>query len=150
MATYQFFRRKAEKLCDDYMDYVEKAEAAHRRGMTRTAENYRAEARKIYDEVKKEHKIAAENIFQHNNRYRKPEEVDLHGLHMDEAEEKVRKFLHGHRNYEGILTIITGMGNHSEGRIGKVKERILDFFENSSYTFRVPKYNKGTIEVKMG
>lgn len=72
-------------------------------------------------------KEAADVIFRENNRNRPENEVDLHGLFVAEALDKLDNCLQEakRKNLSGMI-IIVGKGNHSQDRIAKLKPAVAE------------------------
>ena len=67
--------------------------------------------------MKKYNRQAAELVFQEKNADRPADEIDLHGLFVKEATEKVDEALKRcQHNGQDHLTIIVGKGLHSPGK----------------------------------
>ncbi len=66
---------------------------------------------------------AAARIFEHKQQGLRPDEVDLHGLHVEEAKEYLTQRLAGEAG--GYLVVIYGQGHHSKDHKTHVKPAVL-------------------------
>ena len=151
MATefYHRSRAPAEEYARQYEQLKERAEKARGQGLRRLEENLCNQAEKMYRLMRDEHDKAAATIFQENNSRRAYHEIDLHDLHVNEAETKLIQFLRSRRSYRGTISIITGQGNNSRGGVCFIQSRVIRFLETNKYSFHIPSHNRGRIEVTM-
>ena len=86
-------------------------------------------------QLEAEEKAAAQRIFKRKNTGYGLEQMDLHGLHLDEAMEKVRERL---RRLEAgdvaSVELITGAGHHSEGNKAKLKPAVEALLQQKAST----------------
>ena len=86
-------------------------------------------------ELEEEQKAAAQRIFKRKNTGYGLEQMDLHGLHLDEAMERVRERL---KKLEAgdvaSVEIITGAGHHSEGNKARIKPAVEALLKERSST----------------
>ncbi|CAF0953344.1 unnamed protein product [Adineta steineri] len=82
----------------------------------------------LYKQMEEKNQQAATLIFEHFNRDRSYNVIDLHGLYVNEALESLEHRLAMCRS-ENILelTVITGMGNNSPNKIAKIKPQVEKF-----------------------
>ena len=82
--------------------------------------------------------------------------LDLHGYRLNEAQDKVKKFLkerEDNNKMEGatqipLVYIITGQGHHSpNGPV--IKPWVEDYLQNNGYTFEYVQGNPGMIKVNL-
>ena len=83
-------------------------------------------------------------------------QIDLHGLHAQEAKEKVKEFLEkAEKDYKSWITrgeryvyIITGRGKHSENHYPVLKNVATDILNESGFSYKVQAYG-GMLEVDL-
>ncbi|GJE90111.1 hypothetical protein PsYK624_062340 [Phanerochaete sordida] len=95
---------------------------------------------------------AAELIFDTNNRDRTPGEVDVHGLHVQEAIKCAKPAVEEAKaRGQSELRIIVGKGLHSEGREAKLKPAILKFLQEQqpAGAVKLDPSNSGVIIVNL-
>ena len=111
-------RDEAFILLDEAQHKREKAAYHARKKDGLVAQHYAIEADRLREEAQRKQKKAAEIIFQNNNdKYRGKSVVDLHGLHVNEALQKLKNEIAHCKSKE--LQIITGRGKGSANRIRK-------------------------------
>ncbi|KAI7853776.1 hypothetical protein BDC45DRAFT_510074 [Circinella umbellata] len=103
------------------------------------------------DRMKKYNKQAADLIFQEKNAGRPADEIDLHGLFVKEATEKVdealRRCQHSGQDH---LIIIVGKGLHSPGQIAKLKPAIGEMIKKYNVRCTPDRPNPGCLYVEFG
>ncbi len=92
---------------------------------------------------------AADAIFAMKNARVKPEEIDLHGLHVEEAlvktEERLARDLASGRG--GVLVVIYGAGNHSLGNKQLLKPAVEKLLRDKGVQFTLDTPNHGCCSV---
>ena len=103
----------------------------------------------IHRERKEEEKQKAEAaIFEKNNKFRRFNVLDLHGLFVEEAIHRLKQFLAKHEMLRTrTVTVITGRGLHSRDGVPKIKPRIIDHIRNTVNCYY--RENSGDIEIRM-
>ncbi|CEG85020.1 hypothetical protein RMATCC62417_18755 [Rhizopus microsporus] len=105
-----------------------------------------------HDERMKEfNRQAAEYIYAKKNQGRPPNEIDLHGLFVTEASEKVEQAIQ-HCQSAGMdhLVIIVGKGLHSPGQIAKLKPAIIELVRKYNVSCQPNIPNPGCLYVEFG
>ncbi|ORZ15974.1 hypothetical protein BCR42DRAFT_416235 [Absidia repens] len=105
-----------------------------------------------HDELMKQYnKQAADLVYAQKNENRPPTEIDLHGLFVQEASQRVDEALRRceRENYDHLV-IIVGKGLHSPGHIAKLKPAIIDLVQRYQVqcTPNVP--NPGCLYIEFG
>jgi DNA-nicking Smr family endonuclease len=91
---------------------------------------------------------AAMYVFRANNASCQPDELDLHGLHVDEAKFFTeQRIMACKERREDHLHIIVGKGNHSVNHIQKLKPAIEDLCRRYGFEYST-EHNEGRILVK--
>ena len=80
---------------------------------------------RLYQQANERNRQAAQLFFEHFNRDRAKDVIDLHGLYVAEALEYLQRKIDQCRS-EKIqqVTVITGIGNNSPDNIAKIKPEV--------------------------
>ncbi|KAI8987677.1 hypothetical protein BDF20DRAFT_814986 [Mycotypha africana] len=101
--------------------------------------------------MKKYNKQAADHIFAVKNQGRPANEIDLHGLFVKEASDKVEEAIqHCQQIGAKDLIIIVGKGLHSPGQIAKLKPAIIELVKKYKVTCQPNIPNPGCLYVEFG
>ena len=97
------------------------------------------EANRLRDEYEKAGREAAETIFKIKNQGYGVNQMDLHGLFVEDAErfvlERLKKTREAIKNKVFALEIITGAGHHSENNTAKIKPAIEKILREQGFVF---------------
>ena len=113
----------------------------------------KAKAKELSEEGKKHgammeqyNREAADAFFAAHNQGRDDYTIDLHGLHVDEAIERL-KMRFAKIGKSGNLVIIWGAGNHSEGGVRKIKPAVVELLtmEKMKFTDDTPNHGCCTV-----
>ena len=138
--------------------YEEQLEEAHRyrrlalRKLDQHTELFRqklrAEARRAKQQGYDYHTKASELFFALHNTDEALASgtIDLHYLTKIEAWSKTAEFL---KNNTGIISVVTGRGNHSQHNKAIIREHIIDNLIRFGYVYRLASNNKGVIEINL-
>lgn len=90
-----------------------------------------------------------DKIVQVNSNYKglNSKTLDVHGLHRDEVECAVGKFLEVKKGIKEWLTIIVGKGLHSSGGKAVLKTSVLNLLDKNGLCHYIPQDNVGEIQV---
>lgn len=78
------------------------------------------------------------------------DEIDLHGLFVEEAVEIVRARMQEERRRGGKgLWVIVGKGNHSEGGVAKLKPAVEKFCREEGLVVSVDPRNEGRVWIAL-
>lgn len=113
----------------------------------------KAKAKQLSEEGKKHgaqmeqlNKQAADAFFAAHNQGRDDYTIDLHGLYVEEALERLnRRFDKIGR--KGTLVIIWGAGNHSEGGVRKIKPAVVEVLNKGGWKYEDDTPNHGCCTV---
>lgn len=120
-------RQEARALKTEAWEYSQKSRDAWQRGDKKQAAEYKAERLELEKRAALLNDKAADQIFRHTNAGRGKNEMDLHGLYVNEALEYVeRRIEEARRKKRNHLVIITGRGNNSRGGIAKLKPSVME------------------------
>lgn len=85
------------------------------------------------------------------NQGRPSNEIDLHGLFVKEASQKVEEAIQRcQRNGEDHLVIIVGKGLHSPGQIAKLKPAIIELVKKYNVSCQPNIPNPGCLYIEFG
>lgn len=146
--TEAFLHRSKQQEC------FRKAAEAYRRGMKEVATFYAQQGHLHGVKVKEANHLAALQIFNRVNESLLPENVlDLHGLHVDEAIDRMCRILrekgeeYKRTGGKPYLSVITGRGNHSQGGVARIKPAVIDYLTSHNFGFKEVK--AGCIQVML-
>ncbi|BFZ58097.1 hypothetical protein PYCC9005_005156 [Savitreella phatthalungensis] len=126
---------------------IEASKAAYARGDGALAKAKSEEAASHGRQMQMHNEAAALYVFRANNAGCAADEIDLHGLHVDEAkvyvEQRVVACMSRGDNH---LHIIVGKGIHSAGHIQKLKPAIEELCRQHNFQYRT-EHNEGRIYV---
>ncbi|XP_048450754.1 NEDD4-binding protein 2-like, partial [Rhincodon typus] len=92
------------------------------------------------EKMKEANHRAAVKILKQVNVSLLPQNVlDLHGLHVEEAQYHLEKVLfekideYQRKGGKSYLTVITGRGSHSQGGIARIKPAVIDYLKSHNF-----------------
>lgn len=145
---FQRLRQFASDELQRAHDLREQAHHAHQSGDITQAKELSALARKYSTSGAKYNEEAARYAFSEANRDVARDEINLHGLYVNEAlaclEARIRRSVAQRQNY---LQIIVGKGNHSKDNIAKIKPAVESYCDRRNLEYRVMPENTGIIVV---
>ncbi|CAN8063113.1 unnamed protein product [Agarophyton chilense] len=109
---YEELRAEAAEQASIRNKYFDRAAAAFKRNDGATAKKMGALGREANERMKELHRKAANAIFATRNPPHVHDVIDLHGLHVNEAIERLPSALEGKK---GRVRILTGTGHHTKG-----------------------------------
>ena len=121
-AQYKNLRAQAQEAMDKYHSLSQKSQNAYKQGDKVEAKNLSEQSKKFMIQGQKYNEEAANYVFQQNNLDSSQEELDLHGLFVDEAEWIMKRRIYmAVQNREPIIKVIVGKGLHSANHTAKLK-----------------------------
>lgn len=121
-------RRKADQLRCKAEEASKQSQWEYQFGSKSEAKNLSNEKKALYNQMNQKRRQAANLIFEHFNRNRPADVIDLHGLYVAEALEYLQRKIDDCRAKNiSKLEVITGMGNHSTDNIAKIKPKVEEF-----------------------
>lgn len=113
----------------------------------------KAKAKQLSEEGKKHgalmeqyNKQAADAFFAAHNQGRDDYTIDLHGLYVEEALERLNQRF-DKIGRKGTLVIIWGAGNHSEGGVRKIKPAVVEVLNKGGWKYEDDTPNHGCCTV---
>ncbi|KAJ7326680.1 hypothetical protein JRQ81_016439 [Phrynocephalus forsythii] len=151
---YDDFRAEAFLHHQHRQECLRKAGEAYHKGMKPVAAFYVQQGRFHEQKMKEANRDAAVQIFEKVNASKLPENlVDLHGLHVDEALDHLGRVLQekteecSQAGGKPYLYVITGRGNHSQGRVARIKPAVMRYL--TSHKFRYTEIKPGCLKVML-
>ncbi|XP_067945378.1 NEDD4-binding protein 2-like [Watersipora subatra] len=148
-ADYVDYRAEANLHMKQRKEFLEKAALANSKRKFPVGSYYAEQAELHYQKYREANLAAATQIFNHSNASRNKEEVDLHGLHADEAVQVVSEIIKTLRN-EGTrkyVNVITGRGNRSKNGVSRIKQAVENFLIRNKICYRME--NPGMMKVTL-
>jgi DNA-nicking Smr family endonuclease len=146
---HQILREKANEQAGIMKQCFNDSQMAFKSGEKQKAKELSDKGKKAKAEMERFNRSAADAIFKSNNaKVTEPNTIDLHGLHVDEAIEKVEETIERYKAEKKThLVIIVGVGNHSQNHQAKLKPAINSLVAKLNVSFTPNKPNPGCIFV---
>ncbi|XP_078402666.1 NEDD4-binding protein 2 [Cetorhinus maximus] len=151
---YEDFRAEAVLHRRKQQECFSKAAEAHRRGMKPVATFYAQQGHLHGEKMKEANYRAAAKILKRVNVSLLPQNVlDLHGLHVEEAQYHLEKVLlekineYQRKGGKPYLSVITGRGSHSQGGVARIKPAVIDYLKSHNFRFTEPQ--QGVVKIKL-
>lgn len=149
-AHYTALRNQARKIGDQAHSCFARSQAAFQRGDGQEAHELSVEGKRLMQEKDRVDDEAEEWIYRQNNLDSPPGTIDLHGLYVKEAIERVDTALdQAKRNDEDELRIIVGKGIHSQGHVAKIKPAVERMMVKYNLSAHVDPHNTGVLIVDL-
>lgn len=124
----------------------EKSQQEFKTGDKAKAKELSEEGKKHDELMKQYNKEAADAFFAAHNQGRDNMTIDLHGLYVEEAMERLKARIET-IGRKGTFVIIWGAGNHSEGGVRKIKPAVVDYLNGEKFQFDDDTPNHGCCTV---
>ncbi|KAI9313647.1 hypothetical protein BX666DRAFT_1978639 [Dichotomocladium elegans] len=148
---YDRLRELAKHEAEQRNACYERSKAAYQAGDGAEAKSLSVQGHKHDEAMKRYNQQAADLVFEEKNRGRSPYEIDLHGLFVKEAAEKVDEALRRcQKDGQDHLIIIVGKGLHSPGQIAKLKPAIVEMVKKYNVSCQPNIPNPGCLYVEFG
>ncbi|KAI8344431.1 hypothetical protein BC941DRAFT_387036 [Chlamydoabsidia padenii] len=148
---YSQLRAMAHEEAEKRNACYQRSQEAYHNGDGALAKEISNEGHRHDDLMKQYNKKAANLVYAQKNDHRPPTEIDLHGLFVQEASERVDAALRRcEMEHHDHLVIIVGKGLHSPGQIAKLKPAIIELVQKYQVqcTPNVP--NPGCLYIEFG
>lgn len=127
----------------------QKSQRCYNSGNKALAKTFSNEGKRYQYQMERKNKEAAEIIFARNNSHRSTDKIDLHGLFVNEAIEKLKdRISTAKRNGKKQLVVIVGKGNNSPNG-PKIKPAVNEFARANRIPFRSDFPNPGCILLEL-
>ncbi|KAF9812539.1 hypothetical protein IEO21_06129 [Rhodonia placenta] len=145
----QALRDLARESGDLQRVYARRSRACARRdrGLAREfTKAAKAHARK----VKRYNARAAKWVYAENNKRRRSNTVDLHGLYVAEALEYAQRAIGAARESgQAKLSLIVGQGQHSENGVAKIKPALEEWLQKRGTAYKPDERNPGRLVITL-
>ncbi|XP_028938999.1 NEDD4-binding protein 2 isoform X2 [Ornithorhynchus anatinus] len=140
--AYDDYRAEAFLHQQKRVECLNKAREAFCMGMRNVATFYAQQGHLHEQKMKEANHLAAVEIFEKVNASLLPQNaLDLHGLHVPEAihhmsrilQQKTEEYRQG--GGKPYLSVITGRGSHSLGRVARIKPAVIQYLTNHGFRF---------------
>eukprot|EP00727_Mastigamoeba_balamuthi_P006005 m51a1_g2023 hypothetical protein (720) ;mRNA; r:1292167-1294468 len=115
---YEKERREAQTLMEMRNMTFSRATASYLSGDKAAAHKLSQRAREIDSQIWDLHRLARERILAERNKRLQPGQLDLHGLHVDEAVDILEEIAQQPRQSPVPMVVVTGIGRHNEAASG--------------------------------
>ncbi|KAI7863522.1 hypothetical protein BDF14DRAFT_1704099, partial [Spinellus fusiger] len=152
-AEYTRLRDLAHQEAEKRNDCYHRSQVAYQSGDGAEAKQLSNKGHQHDEAMKKYNNSAADLIYHEKNKNRPANEIDLHGLFVQEASCRVEQAMKRcEQERMDHLTIIVGKGLHSagEGNIAKLKPAILDLVKRYNVHVEPNHPNPGCLYVEFG
>ncbi|KAI9485738.1 MAG: hypothetical protein EXX96DRAFT_476137 [Benjaminiella poitrasii] len=149
--VYSDLRQKAHEEAEKRNRYYDQSQQAYQNGDGAEAKELSNKGH-YHDKLMKQYnEQAADHIYAVRNQGRPTNEIDLHGLFVKEASEKVEQAIQRcQASGQSDLVIIVGKGLHSPGQIAKLKPAIIDLVKRYNVSCQPNIPNPGCLYVEFG
>ncbi|KAG2378844.1 hypothetical protein C9374_007992 [Naegleria lovaniensis] len=128
MKLFKELEKKIKEQSDLMSKCFEEASKAFERGEKALASQLSEEGKRAQELMKQYQNESAQTMFDHLNKDKSQDEIDLHGQYVDFAmkflKERIEQLKQDQKNE---LTIIYGAGNHSDENGPKIKPAVLKY-----------------------
>lgn len=146
---YERLRGIAQKEANLRGQCFEASKRAYEQGDGELAHDKSEEGKRHGANMEKANQDAATYVFRANNASCKEDEIDLHGLHVEEAKFYTeQRIIACKERRENHLHIIVGKGIHSVNHIQKIKPAIEDLCQKHHFQYTT-EHNEGRILVQL-
>ncbi|ODV92729.1 hypothetical protein CANCADRAFT_18133, partial [Tortispora caseinolytica NRRL Y-17796] len=130
--------------------FSEKSQAAYRADDHVAAKEYSQKAAEHEQKMNEYNRQAAEFVFRANNADSDPDEIDLHGLYVREAEEYLAVRIRAAKaRGDDHLEAIVGKGIHSENHVQKLKPAVEKLCKELGFRYSIDDNNAGVIVIDL-
>lgn len=141
--SFDSYRAQARDYADKRNEYARLSREAYINGNGWIAKEYSNKRKEMQQHMESTNALAASKIFMHNNSQRPDTEIDLHGLYVPEAIERLKErvIMALNQNWHELIVIV-GRGLHSEGG-PKIRPAVIKFASQHGLSYELP--NPGRI-----
>lgn len=147
-AEYERLRGNAEREANLRGQCFEASKRAYEQGNGALAHEKSEEGKRHGENMQRANQDAALYVFRANNSACAPDEIDLHGLHVEEAKYYTeQRIIACKQRREDHLHVIVGKGIHSVNHIQKIKPAIEELCRQHNFQYTT-EHNEGRILVR--
>ncbi|KAF7347579.1 DUF1771-domain-containing protein [Mycena venus] len=145
-ALRQLAREAATRMSEAF----DQSQIKHRMGFHTQAQQLSLEGKEHRKTMERLNQTASEMIFREKNKNRKPNEFDLHGLYVKEAELKVREIISAEERGDcSSIRFIVGQGLHSTNGDAKLKPKMISYIQELGRPVSTDPRNAGVLVVSL-
>ncbi|KAK6457360.1 uncharacterized protein RJT20DRAFT_127578 [Scheffersomyces xylosifermentans] len=147
---YKRLRAKADEVYKKKNSLSQKSQQAYKNGDKQRAHELSEQAKLLANEAEGYNRQAAEYVFRENNADSGPDEIDLHGLYVKEAEWILQnRIANDIRTNQSHLRVIVGKGLHSANGIAKLKPAIDEMCDQCNLKHHIDPKNTGVLVIDL-
>lgn len=148
--TYKQYRDEAKKWHDKRTEYSQQSQNAYQNGDKQAAHELSEKLKDALRKAEDANKRAAQYVFVENNADSKGNEIDLHGLYVNEAKWVLQKRIgEALRTSQQELLVIVGKGNHSQNGVAKLKPAIDELCSEAGLNHYISQKNSGVLVIDL-
>lgn len=146
--TYKNFRQEAQKWHDKRTELSKRSQDAYNSGDKQAAHQLSEQLKEALHKAEECNKKAAQYVFVQNNADSEGNEIDLHGLYVNEAKWVLQKRIaEALRTGQLNLEVIVGKGNHSANGVAKLKPAIDELCSEAGLNHYIDQKNTGVMVI---
>lgn len=139
-------RRNAGQLAEKQRQVSGQSQIAYKSGNGKLAKDLSLQARALHQQVEAHNREAARLFFEANNEGKDEGTIDLHGLFVKEALQKLDVAAsQAKKDKRRELVVIVGAGNHSEGGVQRIRPAVEKWCRDRGHAFK--EVNQGCLRV---
>ncbi|KAI0093425.1 hypothetical protein BDY19DRAFT_882495 [Irpex rosettiformis] len=148
---YLALRKRADEVAVEMHKLSRESQEAYQRGDGALAKELSLQSKAKRGELERLNQENAEWLFRENNKDRPVNEIDLHGMTVDQAIEFSERAIQSARQRgDSEIHIIVGKGLHSAGGIPKIKPAIEALMVKYQLIAELDPNNSGVLIVSLG
>jgi DNA-nicking Smr family endonuclease len=149
-SEYKRLRDEADRLYKKRLDLSHQSQQAYKSGDKAKAKQLSDELKQVAEEAEEKNIQAAEYVFRENNADSAEDEIDLHGLFVNEAEFILqRRIGEAIRTNQSHLRVIVGKGLHSQNGIAKLKPAVDQMCDDAKLNHHIDPKNTGVLVIDL-
>ncbi|KAF6063643.1 Smr domain family protein [Candida albicans] len=128
----------------------QQSQNAYKQGDGQKAHELSEESKRVLAQAEECNRKAAEYVFRENNEDSGPDEIDLHGLYVKEAEWILeRRIYYAVKTNQSHLNVIVGKGLHSANGVAKIKPAVDELCDQVGLNHYIDKKNSGVLVIDL-
>lgn len=149
-SEYKRLRSEADRLFQKRQQLSQQSQNAYKQGDGQKAHELSEELKRVLAQAEECNRKAAEYVFRENNEDSGPDEIDLHGLYVKEAEWILeRRIYYAVKTNQLHLNVIVGKGLHSANGVAKIKPAVDELCDQVGLNHYIDKKNSGVLVIDL-
>ncbi|RCK54452.1 hypothetical protein Cantr_04403 [Candida viswanathii] len=149
-SEYKRFRAEADQLYKKRQQLSQQSQQAYKLGDGQRAHELSEQLKQVLQKAEEANRKAAEYVFRENNEDSGPDEIDLHGLYVKEAEWILqRRIYYAVQTHQSHLNVIVGKGLHSANGVAKIKPAVDELCDEVGLKHYIDKKNTGVLVIDL-